>query len=62
MTFNLEAFDPDEALPQNARLDDPEDLIGHKVVAVVEDCAGRLALGGELVREADLVDEARKAA
>lgn len=49
MTFNLEAFDPDEALPQNARLDDPEDLIGHKVVAVVEDCAGRLARGGELL-------------
>ena len=49
MTFNLEAFDPDEALPQNARLDDPEALIGHKVVAVVEDCAGRLARGGELL-------------
>ena len=49
MTFKLEAFDPDEVLPQNVRLDGPENLIGHKIVAVVEDCAGRKAGGGELL-------------
>lgn len=49
MTFQLEAFNPDEALPENARLNEPEDLVGHKIVAVIYDCVGRQAAGGEML-------------
>ncbi len=49
MTFKLEAYDPEEALPQNARLDGTEDLVGHKILAVIEDCAGEKAREGEMM-------------
>ena len=49
MTFKLEAYDPEEALPQNARLDGTEDLVGHKILAVIEYCAGEKAREGEMM-------------
>ncbi len=49
MTFQLEAYDHEEALPQNVRLDGTEDLVGHKILAVIEDCAGEKAREGEMM-------------
>ena len=47
MEFNLEAQDPGETLPENVRLGALGELIGHKIIATIDDCAGRNARGGE---------------
>jgi hypothetical protein len=47
MAFNLEAQDPSETLPENVRLGSLDGLIGHKIIATIDDCAGVKARGGE---------------
>lgn len=48
MTFTLEP-PTDDALPENTRLEFLEDLIGHTIAAIIDDCAGQEALGGEIL-------------
>ena len=49
MTFELEAYDPDDALPHDMRLDYAQDLVGHKISAVITECAGAKADGSEVL-------------
>ncbi|MCK2097248.1 hypothetical protein [Thauera aromatica] len=48
MEFNLEPC-ADEALPENQRLAAAEDLVGHRITAVIPDCSGPKARGGEML-------------
>ncbi len=46
MTFHLEP-PTDDALPENTRLQCLEDLAGHTIAAIIDDCAGPKAGGNE---------------
>lgn len=48
MTFHLEP-PTDDALPENTRLQCLEDLVGHTIAAIIDDCAGPDAQGGEIL-------------
>lgn len=49
MEFKLEAQGPSETLPENVRLGALGELIGHKIIATIRDCAGRKARSGDVL-------------